>query len=52
MTPKDLAAELGVSPKTLRAWLREEFPRKPEDHGKRWRISPAMAVATRRRFSR
>jgi hypothetical protein len=37
MTPKDLAAELGISDRTLRAWLRTEF-RKHHVRYERWEL--------------
>jgi len=46
MTPRELAGELGISPSTLRAWLRREFPREPGERGP-WRIDEGQAEAAR-----
>lgn len=51
MTPAELAAELGVAPKTLRDWLRREHPRPSTAHRERWSIDDAMADAARGHFS-
>jgi predicted transcriptional regulator len=47
-TPNELALEVGRSPKTVRAFLREEYP----DHelGTDWDLNDAQAAAVRRRF--
>lgn len=49
MTPRELAGELGISPSTLRAWLRREFPREPGERGP-WRIDEGQAEAARARW--
>jgi len=49
MTPRELAGELGISPSTLRAWLRREFPRDPGERGP-WRIDESHAEAARARW--
>ena len=41
--PKDLATKMGISPKRLRAMLREEHPREVEVKGKRWEIPISLA---------
>lgn len=51
ITPKDLARELGVSSKTIRAWLRIEYPRAAE-HGLAWHLDQDQAAAVRARFQR
>lgn len=51
MEPSDLAAQLGVSPKSLRAWLRRTFPRSPLDHNTRWTVTHAQAEAARAHFT-
>jgi hypothetical protein len=50
----ELAAELGINPRILRAWLRKTHPRAEEDAATRrpWHISPALARTARARFSR
>lgn len=49
--PEDLAREIGVSGKTLRAWLREEFPRPRSQFHKPWYLEVRQAEAARRHFS-
>lgn len=39
MTPDLLADELGISPKTLRAWLRNEYPRPIEHKNTSWLLT-------------
>lgn len=50
MTPEELAAELGVSGKSLRAWLRSEVPRSDVEHGQRWELSRETVQAARAKF--
>lgn len=50
MTPSDLAAELGINPKTLRAWLRRAYPRDATEHGTRHDLTPAQVAAARQRW--
>jgi hypothetical protein len=50
MEPNDLAAQLGVSPKSLRAWLRRAHPRSPVDHNARWTLTEAQVTAARAHF--
>lgn len=47
--PEELAKELGVSGKQIRAWLRTQFP----DHAKRtsWLLNMEQADAVRARFT-
>lgn len=52
MTPPRLAVELGMSPTTLRAFLRREFPRSSADRGTDWFLTPEQVVAARARFGR
>jgi len=47
MTPEQLAAELGISGKTLRAWLRANFPRPAAQKGSDWSLSPEHIAAAR-----
>jgi hypothetical protein len=51
-TPNQLAAELGISPKTLRAWLRKEFERDPALKNTNWVINDAMAEHARGHFAK
>lgn len=48
-TPNELAAELDVSPKTIRAFLREEYPE--HKHGTRWELDDDQATVVRARFT-
>lgn len=41
-SPTDLAKYLNIDPKSLRAWLRENFTRPKEEAGKKWEITPNM----------
>lgn len=50
MTPEALAHELGISGKTLRAWLRQRYPRGAAARYQRWQLSTAQVEAARRRF--
>lgn len=50
MEPTDLARQLGIDPKALRAWLRRTFPRSAVDHNSRWALSPEQVAAARSRF--
>lgn len=45
MTPVELAAELGIGPKTLRAWLRRTWPRSVP--GARWNLTAEQVAASR-----
>jgi len=49
-TPNELARELGISPKTLRAWLREQFPREECLKWTDWEVTPEMAEVARRKW--
>ncbi|MGH7724241.1 MAG: hypothetical protein ACREOU_02305 [Candidatus Eiseniibacteriota bacterium] len=51
MRPDDLAKELGISGKTIRAWLRESFPRDEGDQHQPWHLTASQAKAVRERFS-
>jgi len=48
--PEELAAELGISPKTLRAWLRDQFPRGAGEHGGPWFLTHQQVSAARQRY--
>jgi hypothetical protein len=45
MRPNDLAARLGISPKTLRAWLRRTYPRADAAHNTGWSLTPDQVQA-------
>jgi DNA-binding CsgD family transcriptional regulator len=51
-TPKDLAEELGVSPKVLRAYLRRNHTRNAEAKNTSWVISEAVAKKARAAFAK
>jgi hypothetical protein len=48
-TPRELEDELDVSAKTIRAFLREEYP--DHEHGSRWELDDDQATVVRARFS-
>jgi hypothetical protein len=48
-TPRELAHDLDVSAKTIRAYLREEYPE--HEHGSRWELDEEQATVVRARFS-
>lgn len=50
MEPSDLATQLGMSSKTLRAWLRRTYPRSAVDHNARWSLTEAQVTAARAQF--
>jgi hypothetical protein len=47
MRTEDLARELGMSGKRLRAWLREAYPRTAAEHGGRWMLTTDQIAAAR-----
>jgi uncharacterized protein YjcR len=49
VTPNQMAAQLGVSAKTIRAWLREQGWQ--HVHQARWHLTPDQAGQVRERFS-
>ena len=51
-TPKELAAELGVSPKVLRAYLRRNHTRVAEAKNTTWVIPTNVATAARKAFEK
>ena len=51
MEAKEAAKLVGVDPKALRAWLRREYPRSPNDAGQRWHVEPHMVAAARVHFA-
>jgi hypothetical protein len=52
-TPKQLAAEIGLSPKTVRAYLRKRWPRTPERKHHWWQedLTPEMIADVREHFA-
>jgi hypothetical protein len=51
MTPTELAAELGISAKTLRAWLRKHYPRPAHEHGSDWQVPDQAVTSARERWA-
>src|SRR5205085_1276990 len=51
-TPNELAAELKISPKTLRAFLRKNFPRDKSARRLHWQLTSAQIAAARQRWGR
>lgn len=51
-TPTELANELGVDPKRVRAYLRQEFTRDAEAKNTSWNLSDEVAQAVRTRFTK
>ena len=49
--PSDLATELEVSPKALRAFLRREFPRANEAKNTSWTLTDDMVKAATEHFT-
>jgi hypothetical protein len=49
-TPNQLAKELGISPKTLREFLRQRFPTDAPGQGHSWLLSLRHVQAARGRF--
>ena len=52
MTADELAQELGISAKTLRAWLRRTGARTEAEHGRRWVLDQEQIEAARAQFER
>lgn len=50
-TPKDLAKLLGVSDRTIRAYLRERYRPNGEDRFSCWRLDEEMVADVIRRFA-
>ncbi|HTK30649.1 MAG TPA: hypothetical protein VL332_01695 [Candidatus Saccharimonadaceae bacterium] len=50
MRPEKLAAELGISAKHLRSWLRKSYPRPAALVHKPWHLSAAQVAAAREYF--
>jgi hypothetical protein len=51
ITPYDLAAELGVDAKRVRAWLRKQGWRTEAAHWQPWSLTEAQAESTRQAFT-
>lgn len=49
MTPAELADELGISPKTLRAWLRRQWPR--DEPGAAWTLTSEQVRSARQNWA-
>lgn len=49
--PNDLAEELGVDGKRIRAYLRQEFTRDSDSKNTNWELTPEMAAKVRDRFT-
>lgn len=50
MTPDELARELGINPKTLRAWLRRSGARPVAEHGQRWLLDRRLIDAAKAHY--
>lgn len=50
MTPVELAAEIGMSHRVLRGWLRRQYPRTDDEHYARWDLEPHQVAAVRAHF--
>jgi len=50
-TPNEVAADLGVTPKQVRDWLRATYPRREDERHSRWHLTPEMVSAARAHFS-
>lgn len=51
MTPKELAAKLGVTDRRLRIWLRETFTRPEHLHGANWILTSEHETAAHAHFA-
>jgi len=51
-TPSELAKELGISPKVLRAWLRKDHARAAEAKNTSWVITAKVAADARKVFAK
>jgi len=52
IAPVDVARELGIGPKTLRAFLRKRFPRDAMLKGSRWSLSEDHVAAAITRWAK
>jgi hypothetical protein len=51
-TPKELAAEIGVDPKVLRAYLRKNHTRPAEAKNTSWIVPATVAAAAKKAFEK
>jgi hypothetical protein len=51
-TPKDLAKPLGVTGRTVRAYLRSKYRPNGEDKHARWKLDEEMVADVLRHFAR
>jgi hypothetical protein len=51
VTPNQLADELRISPKTLRAWLRRTYPRNDSEKWSEWELTQEQIKAARERWA-
>jgi hypothetical protein len=52
VTPADLARELGIDAKRIRAFLRATYGKLNRSVVTKWKLRPDQAAAVRRRFAR
>lgn len=52
ITPATLAAEIGITPKVLRSYLRKAYPRTPEVKNTTWLITDEAAKAAKAKFAK
>ena len=52
VTPNDLARELGVTPRAIRAYLRSKYGRLAGRNETRWQLDGEEAADVRREFKR
>lgn len=50
MDPTTAAADLGIAPSTLRAWLRRTYPRSEAERGASWTLNPDQVEAAALEF--
>lgn len=50
-TPNEVAADLGVTSKQLRDWLRATYPRRDDEWHSRWYLTSDMVSSAREHFS-
>jgi predicted transcriptional regulator len=51
-TPKDLAKQLGISDRTIRTYLRNQYRPGGEDRHSRWKLDEEMVADVERYFGR
>ena len=52
ITPTNLAEELGINPKSLRAWLRNNYTRPLEAKNSRWYLTDKQVKAAKQHFTK